>query len=147
MSSPDTVYISSKDDAREALPSALRRSLWPFVAVIAWAIVSAISVFLPNVVVGFAEPLYVRETNGLFIGWTILLAVGAALVAVYPAFGKRLVYWSPWLTALAVFFGVWELLTAKFAWLPVPFFQPPSSLLEVYPADWPRLLDSLYNSF
>ena len=147
MSSPDTVYISSKDDAREALPSALRRSLWPFVAVIAWAIVSAISVFLPNVVIGFAEPLYVRETNGLFIGWTILLAVGAALVAAYPAFGKRLVYWSPWLTALAVFFGVWELLTAKFAWLPVPFFQPPSSLLEVYLDDWPRLLDSLYNSF
>ncbi len=30
---------------------------------------------------------------------------------------------------------------------PVPFFQPPSSLLEVYLDDWPRLLDSLYNSF
>lgn len=147
MSSSDSVYIAT-ESSRGASALPVRPSpVWPFVVVLAWAIVAALSVFLPDIVVGFAEPLYVPETNRLLIGWTIVLASGALAVPLFPAFGKKFVYWSPWLIALAIFVGVWDLLTAKLAILPVPFFQPPSSLLEVYLDDWPRLLDSLYNSF
>lgn len=147
MSSPDNVYTTT-ESSRGASTLLVRPSpVWPFVAVLAWAIVAALSVFLPDVVVGFAEPLYVPETNRLLIGWAIVLAVAALVVPLFPAFGSKFVYWSPWLIALAVFVGAWDFLTAKSAFLPVPFFQPPSSLLEVYLDDWPRLLDSLYNSF
>jgi NitT/TauT family transport system permease protein len=53
---------------------------------------------------------------------------------------------APWLLALGVFFTVWELATAKFAWLPLPFFPPPQAILEVYTDDFPKLLDSIFAS-
>jgi NitT/TauT family transport system permease protein len=53
---------------------------------------------------------------------------------------------GPWLIALPILLSVWELLTAKLAWLPVPFFAPPQALLDVYVDDWPRLADSLFHS-
>lgn len=53
---------------------------------------------------------------------------------------------GPWLIALPLLLSVWELLTAKLAWLPVPFFAPPQALLDVYVDDWRRLADSLFHS-
>jgi NitT/TauT family transport system permease protein len=41
---------------------------------------------------------------------------------------------------------LWELATAKFAWLPLPFFPPPQSIIEVYTDDLPKLLDSVFAS-
>lgn len=146
MSSRDGIYVSGAAEEAGTAPESVR-ILWPAIAVLSWAAVTALSIGLPDKVVGFAEPLYVPETHRLFIGWTIVLAIAAAVSVAYPVFGRKLAYWSPWLAALAVFVGIWELLTAKFAVLPVPFFMPPSSLLEVYLNDWPRLLDSLLNSF
>ncbi|MGU3399982.1 ABC transporter permease [Brucellaceae bacterium D45D] len=146
MSSPDSVYVSGAAESTEIASEPLR-ILWPVIAVLSWIAVTVLSIGLPDKVVGFAEPLYVPETQRLFIGWTLLLAIAAAIGVVYRTFGRRLAYWSPWLVAIAIFVGIWELLTAKFAVLPVPFFMPPSSLLEVYLDDWPRLLDSLFNSF
>ena len=53
---------------------------------------------------------------------------------------------APWLFMLGVFFSIWELATAKFAWLPLPFFPPPQAILEVYTDDLPKLLDSVLAS-
>ena len=53
---------------------------------------------------------------------------------------------GPWLVAIALALAVWEVLTAKTATLPSPFFAPPQSLIEVFVSDWARLLDSAYNS-
>ena len=53
---------------------------------------------------------------------------------------------APWLVALGLFFTLWELATAKFAWLPLPFFPPPQAILEVYTDDFPKLLDSIFAS-
>ena len=54
--------------------------------------------------------------------------------------------WARWLAALAVLIAAWELVTAKFDLLPLPFFTSPQALLEVYTDDYPRLLDCLYHS-
>jgi NitT/TauT family transport system permease protein len=59
-----------------------------------------------------------------------------------PALRRR----TPWLVALGLFLTVWELATAKFGWLPLPFFPPPQSILEVYTDDLPKLLDSVFAS-
>ena len=59
-----------------------------------------------------------------------------------PALRRR----APWLVALGLFLTVWELATAKFAWLPLPFFPPPQAILEVYTDDLPKLLDSVFAS-
>ena len=53
---------------------------------------------------------------------------------------------SPWLIAVGVFLSAWELATAKFAWLPLPFFPPPQAIIEVYTDDLPKLLDSAWAS-
>jgi NitT/TauT family transport system permease protein len=53
---------------------------------------------------------------------------------------------APWLFVLGIFFTAWELATAKFAWLPLPFFPPPQAILEVYTDDLPKLLASLLAS-
>jgi NitT/TauT family transport system permease protein len=53
---------------------------------------------------------------------------------------------GPWLVALALGFGAWELITAKLDLLPRPFFAAPQSMLEVFTDDWPRLGESLLRS-
>lgn len=53
---------------------------------------------------------------------------------------------APWLIALGVFLAAWELATAKFALLPLPFFPPPQAIVEVYTDDLPKLADSVFAS-
>ncbi|HGI8190572.1 TPA: ABC transporter permease, partial [Klebsiella oxytoca] len=60
--------------------------------------------------------------------------------------GTRLQHAGKWLALLPLLFALWEGLTAKTAFLPVPFFAPPQALIEVLHDDWPRLLDSLLHS-
>ncbi|TFV80271.1 ABC transporter permease subunit [Bradyrhizobium frederickii] len=60
--------------------------------------------------------------------------------------GKALHKRAPWLVALGMFLCVWEVATAKFAWLPLPFFPPPQAIIEVYTDDLPKLLDSVFAS-
>jgi len=61
-------------------------------------------------------------------------------------FGTALKQRTPWLLALGLFLTLWEVATAKFAWLPLPFFPPPQSIIEVYTDDLPKLLDSIFAS-
>jgi NitT/TauT family transport system permease protein len=82
-----------------------------------------------------------------------VLALGALAIALPPAAGFLFAWrWpalrrlGPWLVALPIGLGLWELATAKLLWLPRPFFAPPQALLEVYIEDWPKLLDSLLHS-
>ena len=78
--------------------------------------------------------------------------IGAALLLASPFLpalgrvGARLRHWGPWTVALALAFTVWELATAKFEWLPMPFFPPPQAILEVFAEDWPKLGGSIVNS-
>jgi NitT/TauT family transport system permease protein len=53
---------------------------------------------------------------------------------------------APWLLVLGLFLTLWEVATAKFAWLPLPFFPPPQAIIEVYTDDLPKLLDSAFAS-
>ena len=60
--------------------------------------------------------------------------------------GRGLQQRAPWLLALGLFLTLWEVATAKFAWLPLPFFPPPQAIIEVYTDDLPKLLDSVFAS-
>ena len=53
---------------------------------------------------------------------------------------------GPWLLVLGLLLTLWEVATAKFAWLPLPFFPPPQAIVEVYTDDLPKLLDSVVAS-
>ncbi|WP_407178017.1 ABC transporter permease [Bradyrhizobium sp. STM 3562] len=60
--------------------------------------------------------------------------------------GRALRIRAAWLLALGLFFALWEVATAKFAWLPLPFFPPPQAIIEVYTDDLPKLFDSVFAS-
>ncbi|MBE7244038.1 MAG: ABC transporter permease, partial [Actinomycetospora chiangmaiensis] len=78
--------------------------------------------------------------------------LGLLLVALAPFAGRlgtvgvRLRHAGPWLTALALALLAWEVVTAKLALLPMPFFPPPQAIVEVFREDWPRLGGSILNS-
>lgn len=80
------------------------------------------------------------------VGIAVLFIVLSLLGRRFATLGLRLRNAGPWLIALPVLLGIWELLTAKLALLPVPFFAPPQALLAVYVEDYARLADSLLNS-
>ncbi len=74
----------------------------------------------------------------------ILAATGSGQL--FGRFATGLQRRAPWLLALGLFLTLWEVATAKFAWLPLPFFPPPQAIVEVYTDDLPKLLDSVFAS-
>lgn len=76
----------------------------------------------------------------------VLALLGTVAADFLGAAGPALRRRAPWLLALGLFLTLWELATAKFAWLPLPFFPPPQAILEVYTDDLPKLLDSVFAS-
>jgi NitT/TauT family transport system permease protein len=80
------------------------------------------------------------------LGLGLALAPLAAVSDRLGRAGLALAHWTPWLTLVALGFLAWELITAKFAWLPMPFFPPPQAILEVFLDDWPRLGGSILAS-
>jgi NitT/TauT family transport system permease protein len=89
------------------------------------------------------------RTHGLAVA--AFVVAGAILVATLSGsllgrFGAGLQARAPWLLALGLFLTVWEVATAKFAWLPLPFFPPPQAIIEVYTDDLPKLLISVVAS-
>jgi len=77
----------------------------------------------------------------------------AAVLAIATAGGKWLgrigaavQQRAPWFLVLGIALTLWEIATAKLAWLPLPFFPPPQAIIEVYTDDLPKLLDSVWAS-
>lgn len=81
----------------------------------------------------------------------LLATIGAVLAAAAIAglrwtVPNRIQRTAPWLLALAILVGAWEIVTAKRGLLPMPFFPPPQAILEVMIDDWKRLLEGVVAS-
>ncbi len=72
----------------------------------------------------------------------LLIWAGSHLAPPLAHAGK----FARWLVVLAVVIAAWELVTAKFNLLPLPFFASPQAFISVYIDDYPRLLDCLWHS-
>lgn len=124
------------------------RGVWwtGLAAVLAWSVLGLLTHLLPNDVPGFGDWAYTEEFA--WFAWAIagvLLVLGAA-PGVPAAVTGRLRVTGPWLLVVALALALWEVLTAKSAVLPAPFFAPPQSLAEVYVSDWGRLLEGAFHS-
>jgi NitT/TauT family transport system permease protein len=89
------------------------------------------------------------QTQNLAYGAFAIGAIVAFLSIGGPAFGRLgrgVGERTAWFIALGLFLTLWEVATAKFAWLPLPFFPPPQAILEVYTDDLPKLLESVLAS-
>lgn len=141
--SGDTLSVTTKDStaAWRLIPAA-------WLAVVAWWGLAALMILWPDKPVGFAPPRYVAESHRLFV----LLAAALSLALLLGRIlGLRFLLdplqrAARWLVALALLIGIWEVVTAKLALLPLPFFAPPRALIEAYVSDWVRLGDSVLNS-
>ncbi|MDR3529396.1 MAG: ABC transporter permease subunit [Rhodopila sp.] len=112
-------------------------------AAAAWFAAAMVIGGLPDIDDFERTDLLARIAAGL-AGLLLVFSVGERVVRfTIPA---RLRRTGPWLLLLAVALTAWELVTAKFAILPRPFFASPQALLEVFTDDYPRLGDSVWNS-
>lgn len=91
---------------------------------------------------------WVRTQAVAVVAFSFAAAIFLATVFAsrFGRFGAILQQRAPWLLALGLFLTIWELATAKLAWLPLPFFPPPQSIVEVYTDDFPKLFDSIVAS-
>ncbi|AOJ71905.1 MULTISPECIES: ABC transporter permease [Burkholderia] len=153
-------------DAAARRANAAAPWLTGFVAAVAWLAFGAIARLWPNRIVGFADWAYTDEIGAA--AWAVAAALAAlaalsafARVAPGPRAGAAvkavkavkalealaaLRRAGPWLVALPLGLAAWEILTAKTALLPTPFFAPPQALIEVAVDDWPRLAGSAGNT-
>ncbi|MDR3467884.1 MAG: ABC transporter permease subunit [Xanthobacteraceae bacterium] len=119
-------------------PLAAVRGLWRdgVLAAVAWAAAALVTIGLPDVVPWGSVGLFAAVTGGVA---AILLALSPFVRRLGHA-GEVLVHYGPWLVAVGAWLALWELTTAKFGWLPKPFFSPPHGILNVYVTDGQRLL-------
>ena len=89
---------------------------------------------------------YTASFAGGALGAGLALPVLALLAGRLGRAGASLTHWTPWLAVVALAFLAWELVTAKFGLLPMPFFPPPQAILEVFLEDWPKLGGSILAS-
>jgi NitT/TauT family transport system permease protein len=112
-------------------------------AAAAWFAAAMVIGGLPDIDDFERTDMLARIAAGLS-GLLFLVAVGGGVIRF--AVPTKLRTTGPWLLLLAVALTAWELVTAKFAILPRPFFASPQALLEVFTDDYPRLGDSVWNS-
>jgi len=117
-------------------------------AIVSWWALAALMIYWPDKPVGFAAPRFVSETHQLFVLLTavLTLTVLAGRFFALSSLLQPLRRAARWLIALALLLAVWEIVTAKLALLPAPFFAPPRALIEAWATDWPRLGDSVLHS-
>ena len=73
------------------------------------------------------------RTHGLAVSAFIVAGVIFAATlsgSLLRRFGVALRKRAPWLLVLGLFLTLWEVATAKFAWLPLPFFPPPQAIID-----------------
>ncbi|MCP4560434.1 MAG: ABC transporter permease subunit [Bosea sp.] len=109
---------------------------------LAWAAVAISAVAWPDV----SDWL---ETRRFALGAAIFAAGFISLTLAgrwLPRAGDWIREAGPWATASGIALTLWQLASAKFGWLPLPFFPPPQALLEVYTEDYATLGASVFAS-
>jgi NitT/TauT family transport system permease protein len=149
-----TALTATLDDASEETADLLAQSPQP----IRRARLAALVLALLSAAVWFAEAAITRflpDIGDFGRGPEFAIAsavLAAALIAgslaslLHEGIAQKVRHSVPWLLALGVFVGAWEVFTAKTGILPLPFFPPPHGLLEVFTDDYARLAESVVAS-
>jgi len=135
--SPDPFLVETRVAPRP------RREVWTygFVAASLWLAAAALTLAWPD--------LTRWSRTSLLSGIEAAVGISLALLSVFPgrsALSGRIAAYGPWFCAIALALSVWEVLTAKTGILPLPFFPPAQSILEVYTDDSSRLVESTLHS-
>ncbi len=140
--------VATFDDV--GLPQGGTASVLPRLSVSGWGIAGALSWFAVAAASLAREDVGDWPRTATFAHAAIAIAIVAFAASLAPVRLGRAGAWfvqrAPWLLVLGLVFTTWELVTAKFGWLPLPFFPPPQALLEVYLDDFAKLGTSVVAS-
>jgi len=140
--SPTADSDRARTGARQAGDDGRVRSLGlSVIAAILWLGLAALTLAVPD-----AQELDYTRPFGALVAALGILQLALAIVGRRWSVTARVRHATPWLIAIALWFAVWELVTAKLDLLPLPFFPSPQAFVEVYAEDWQRLGDSLLHS-
>jgi len=119
------------------------REIWAygFVAAALWLVAAAVTWLWPD--------LSHWSRTSLLAGIQAAVAVVLAVLGAFAgdrAWLSRVLPFGRWFCAIAIALTGWEVLTAKTGILPLPFFPPAQSILEVYTDDSARLVESTLHS-
>jgi NitT/TauT family transport system permease protein len=108
------------------------------------------AVWLIGAAITLAWPDLTHWTRTTFFG-AIQIAIAVAIGIVSLVFGNQprlqaFRHYGRWIAASSLIFSVWQILTAKTGLLPLPFFPPPQSVIEVFTDDYPRIFTSIEGS-
>lgn len=133
----------------EELGAARFRPIAPWltgiVAGIAWLGAGGLTYAWPNKPAGFTDWPY-TEAFGIALGIIGIVLLAFAVLGQRLSIARRIKPAGGWLVAIPILLAAWQVLTAKLALLPAPFFAPPQTLVDVFVEDWRRLGESLANS-
>ncbi|HVZ08009.1 ABC transporter permease [Rhodopila sp.] len=144
MSSASTLPVGS-ELADFPLIEAGRQGFWHvgLMAATGWGAAAAVIQFLPDID-DFERTSLLARIAALVGGLLAVAVIGQALLR--RDLPTRLRRAGPWLLVLPLGLIAWELVTAKYAVLPRPFFASPQALLEVFTDDYAKLGDSVWHS-
>lgn len=117
------------------------RLWWPgVISAVTWATAFSVTALFPNHVrTPAAQSLEACEIMIIiFSGFSVLLGNMSSFSSL-AHHGRRI-------AALGGAVAVWEVMTAKTGWLPLPFFPSPQAILDVYRVDSERLAQSVFHS-
>lgn len=89
------------------------------------------------------DPIYGYVLQALFLIWAVLLA----LVPLASGLRAWVIHYGPLITAGVLLVIIWEIVTAKLALLPMPYFPGPDKVLSAFGEDGEMLLVSALHSF
>lgn len=120
-------------------PSSFSRAV---AAGLAWIAAGALAYFLPEQ----GDWPYTATFSAALAAIGALLILGGLAGRAWSGLDERLRKSAPRLIAVAALLTVWQLVTAKYEIMPMPFFPPPQAILEVFLDDWPKLGESIWHS-
>ena len=111
----------------------------PMIAGLVWLLAAAAAITWPDISDWTRTGLYAGIVGALGIA----IIAARIIVLVWGTDPLRVAHRAAWLIVIGLFLTVWELASAKFRWLPLPFFPPPQELLEVYTDELPKLAENV----
>jgi NitT/TauT family transport system permease protein len=136
--------VKQADRAREGTGSSTRQARWRTFLAIPFAVAIALAIHW------FAASKEPSSETGLYSSFLISLffvsILAAALQAPWPGLRQWLRNICPLVAAAIFFLTGWELTTAGFRLLPLPYFPSPAGVLQSMVNDWAVLCDSTWHS-
>jgi NitT/TauT family transport system permease protein len=91
-------------------------------------------------------PAWLHPYPLLLVALLAVAVVGAAIQGTWPAARRRWLDFAPLLAGAVGVLCVWELMTAKWGWMPQPYFPGPDEVLGALIDDRAVLLESAWHS-